>query len=170
MKYKAIIFLASGILSTAAAAGGSQGGGTPPAKEKLEELMVLDIEYSKLDGGLFSTEIGDIGLLSRVKLQPQMLAGSGISGGTPPAIIRMTGGSSIGTPPSLVSGSVGGSNPPSLTISEDDIAVLRDRNKPIDAIGNAGQNLSFDVEACDSLDSVILKDRRLKMRESIKGN
>lgn len=159
-------FILLSILNSVAVAGTGQGGGTPPAlQDKLEML----ISKPQLDGGLFTAETGDIGLLSRKALQPQMLVSSRMDGGTPPAI-RMMGGSSSGTPPALASGSVGGSNPPSLTISEDDIAVLRGRKKPIDAVGHAGQNLSFDIQAGDTLDSVVLKDRRFIMRESINAN
>ncbi len=140
----------------------SQGGGTPPAKEKLEELMMLDIEYSKLDGGIFTAETGDIGLLSRKELQPQMIVGSGVGGGTPLAIQTMR----IAAEAPKDSSTVGGGGPPALRLSDSDISILRDRKAPIEAVSKTGGNFLFDIKAGNTLDSVVLKDRRLKMRDS----
>jgi hypothetical protein len=143
------------IVSSVAFAGGSQGGGTPPAREQLELLMNSEM-FSDLDGGLFDNGAGDIGLLTRAKLQPQMLVSGGSSGGGTPPLDGMLGGGS------------GGGIPPVLRLSGDDINILRDRIKPIDAVGEMGQNLSFNVLAGDTLDSVVLKDRREIARAAVK--
>ncbi|HET9236151.1 MAG TPA: hypothetical protein VFO10_02800 [Oligoflexus sp.] len=152
MKYITSLLIGSSV----AFAGGSQGGGTPPAREQLELLLNTDREFSNLDGGLFDNGAGDIGLLTRGKLQPQMLVSGGSSGGGTPPLDGMLGGGS------------GGGIPPALRLSSNDVNILRDRVKPIDAVGSLGQNLSFDVLAGETLDSVVLKDRREIARAAVK--
>lgn len=160
---KKFIIALSAILSSSAVAGGSMGGGTPPALQDLEQILSVSPE---LDGGIYDLK-GDLGLLTKINLQPQMLVGSGMGGGTPPAEISIgTGGSN----PSIANlgGTGGGSTPPLLKFSPADIARLRDRSAPIEAVGAEGRNLSFEVLPGNTLDAVTLKDRRLIMREAIK--
>jgi hypothetical protein len=152
------------ILSAAAYAGSGVGGGTPPALQDLEQILNVSPE---LDGGLFDYK-GDLGLLTKIKLQPQMLvSGGSIGTGTPP--LELDGGTGGVNPPiAKFGGTGGGSTPPLLKFSPEDVTRLRDRTKPIEAVGSEGQNLSFDVLPGDTIDAVSLKDRRLIMREAIK--
>ena len=124
------------ILSAAAYAGSGVGGGTPPALQDLEQILNVSRE---LDGGLYDLK-GDLGLLTKIKLQPQML---------------VSGGSSSG------------STPPLLRFSPEDIARLRDRTKPLNAVNLEGGNSSYHIEAGDTLKTLILNDRREVMRSAV---
>jgi hypothetical protein len=133
--------------SFVAMAGTGSGGGTPPAREKLEQILKTNLD---IEGGLFDNGIGDVSILSRVKLQPQLLVSGGGFGGNPPAVD-------------------GEYNNQTLRFSKEDIEFLKSRTKPVDAIGAEGENQSFTVEAGESLDSVLLKSRRASARESVKN-
>jgi hypothetical protein len=159
---KTLLTIALG--SSQAFGGSGMSGGTPPALQDLEQVLVLNPE---LDGGLFDYK-GDIGLLTKIKLQPQMLV-SGASNASTRAI-EIDGGIGGSNPPVFadIGGTGSGGTPPLLKFSAEDIARLRDRSNPIHAVGAEGQNLSFEVLPGDTLTSVSLKDRRMTMRESVK--
>ncbi len=152
------------ILSATAYAGSGVGGGTPPALQDLEQILNVNPE---LDGGLYDVK-GDLGLLTKIKLQPQMFVSGGSSGGGTPSLELDGGMGGSNRSIANLGGTGGGSTPPLLRFSPEDIARLRDRTKPIEAVGAEGQNLSFDVLPGDTIDAVSLKDRRLIMREAIK--
>lgn len=124
------------VISSSVIAGGSMGGGTPPALQDLYEDLLLN---TTLEGGLFD-RTGDIGLLTRVKLQPQILVGPG----------------------------VGGVSPEILSLSEPEFALLRDRSKPLEAVNIEGATASYSIEAGETLNSLILKDRRDSARDAVK--
>jgi hypothetical protein len=134
MKY--IVGIIAVFLMQIAFAGGSSGTGTPPALQDLQQELMMKPSFG---GGLFDKG-GDIGLLTRVKLQPQMLVGSGMGGGTPPI----------------------------LSVSESDLALLRDRTKPLDTVNTEGGSASYNIEAGETLNTVILHDRREAMRSAVK--
>lgn len=144
---KIIMIFIAGNFASIALAGGSQGGGTPPALQDLQQDLMMRPSF---DGGLFNKG-DDIGLLTRVKLQPQMLVGS----------------ERAGTSKVPEDGTVGGGGPAGLQLSNADVSILRDRKAPIEAVSAQGGNLLFDIEAGESLKEVVLKHKRLKMRESL---
>jgi hypothetical protein len=143
MKYIAGLFV---FMASMAFAGGSQGGGTPPAREQLVEMLMAQ---PAIDGGLFDNGLGDISILTRSRLQPQMTVANRdlVSADIESPIVEST---------------------PKLNFSKEDFAALRDRLAPIDATGAEGQNLSFKIEAGNTADTMILKDRRELMRAAIK--
>ncbi len=156
--------LAIAVGSSHAFGGSGMSGGTPPALQDLEQVLAVSPD---LDGGLFDYK-GDIGLLTKIKLQPQMLVSEASSVST--RTIELDGGIGGSNPPAFadIGGTGSGGTPPLLKFSAEDIVRLRDRINPIHAVGAQGQNLSFEVLPGDTLTSVSLKDRRLIMRESIK--
>ncbi len=144
MRYMAGSFV---FMASVAFAGGSQGGGTPPAREQLAQMLMS--ETSTIDGGLFDNGLGDPSILTRSRLQPQMTV---TRAEVLPSDFEM---------PLLQAR-------PRLTFSQGDFTALRDRKTPIDAMGAEGQNLSFKIEAGETLDSLTLRDRRELMRAAIK--
>jgi hypothetical protein len=137
------------VLASSQAFGGSgMSGGTPPAIKDLEQILNLSPE---LDGGLYELK-GDLGLLTKTKLQQHILVSVGSSG--------------TGTPPLELDAGTGGVNPPALRFSPEDVRILRDWKKPVGTVGPSGGNLSYEVSDGDTLDSVILKDRRMLIREA----
>jgi hypothetical protein len=142
MKYMAGSFV---FMASMAFAGGSQGGGTPPARQQLTEMLMSE---PSIDGGLFDNGLGDIGILTRNKLQPQM------------TVINRHTAADDNTLTSEAN--------PRLRFSREDFSALRDRPLPVDATGAEGQNYSFKIEAGDTADTIILKDRRDLMRSAVK--
>lgn len=128
--------LALSAIASSAIAGGSMGGGTPPALQDLYQELLLN---TTIEGGLFH-KTGDIGLLTRVKLQPQILVGPEVS---------------------VASGDI-------LGLSEQEFALLRDRSKPLDVVNIEGAAASYNIEAGETLNSLILTDRRNSAREDVR--
>ncbi|MDQ3234405.1 MAG: hypothetical protein M3Q07_21595 [Pseudobdellovibrionaceae bacterium] len=133
------IFIPFLSFASAALAGGSQGGGTPPALSYLsKEIMMSEPGRA----GIFDNGAGDIGLLANGKLL------STVSVSKASLQARSI---SIG----------------SFAVSEEDFSLLSSRSKPLDAIGIHGENASYKIETGETLDSVILKDRRKLARDSV---
>jgi hypothetical protein len=132
-------------VSASAVAGIGSGGGSPPAREVLTEMLM---SQPLLDGGLFDNGQGDVSLLTRRALQPQMAVTKLEPADASPEFELQTFSHS-------------------LKLTDSDFTALRDRTKAIDAVSSEGRNFSFVILPSDSLDSVVLKDRRSLMRESI---
>ncbi len=151
------------ILSATAYAGSGVGGGTPPALQDLEQTLNVSPE---LDGGLYDLK-GDLGLLTKIKLQPQMFVSGGSSGGGTPSLELDGGMGGSNRSIANLGGTGGGSTPPLLRFSPEDIARLRDRTKPLNAVNLEGGNSSYNIEAGNTLKTLILNDRREVMRSAV---
>lgn len=91
-------------------------------------------------GGLFDKGAGDVGLLTNSDLLPKL------------TVTKLQMSSEQG----------------SITMQEIDFTQLRDRAKPLDVVSVQGGNSSYNVEAGDTPDAVILHDRRTAAREALK--
>lgn len=133
------IFIPFVSFASTALAGGSQGGGTPPALADLsKEIMMAEAGRA----GVFDNGAGDIGLLAKGEL----LSTLSVSKTSLQARSMAFG---------------------SLAVSDEDFSLLSRRSKPLDAIGINGENASYRIEAGETLDKVILKDRREAARAAI---
>lgn len=141
--------------SSIAFAGGTLGGGTPPSLQALEVMMMIEPDR---EAGLYTAETGNVGLLIRKDLLLEIMVTVGSRGTDTQSTFIENGSQSSGIPPA--------SGSPSLKMSDNDIRILRDRTKSIEAIGSQGQNLSFDVLPGDDLNTMVLKNRRQIMREA----
>lgn len=137
MKY---ILLAIIFITPNIFAGSGMGGGTPPA------LADLDLELMQAEpgrAGLFDNGFGDVGLLTQSTLPPKL---------------RVKKIKALSA--SLATGN-------SLILPEADFNLLRDRTKPLDVVNRDNGNASYSVEAGDTIDSVILQDRREAVRAAL---
>lgn len=135
---KYILFLSILLTSTAILAGSGMGGGTPPA---LADLTTELMQAEPGRAGLFEDRTGDIGLLAKTDLLPKL------------------------TVTKLQTRSIEAGN---LLISDLDFSQLRDRTKALGVVSVEGRAASYNIEAGDTLDSVILQNRREAAREAIR--
>lgn len=121
-------------------AGGSSGTSTPPGREKLtQELMMAEPGKA----GVFDTGAGDIGLLAKSELLSTLT----VSKSSLQSRSNSTG---------------------DLAVSDEDFSLLSAITKPLYAVSINGGNASYRIEAADTLNQVILKDRREIMRLMVK--
>ncbi|MDQ3235385.1 MAG: hypothetical protein M3Q07_26540 [Pseudobdellovibrionaceae bacterium] len=141
---KKFMFLASMFLTATIYAGGI-GGSNPPALESLEEVLMARAET--VSAGLFTTELGSVGLGVKGPLAKEILLSK--------ASLR----------------------PQSLMISESDFNALNTSRfgKTIDAVSldkvplpTEQQARSYQINDGDSPEELILKDRREIMRSAVK--
>jgi hypothetical protein len=127
-------------------------------------------------------------LLTILLATSDSLAGSGMSGGTPPAreqLAELLMSADLGRG-ALFDNGLGDIGlltnrqlQPQMTLTksqllradievpETDFDMLRDRKLPIDSVGSSGENKSFQISAGDQLDSLILIDRRASARADV---
>lgn len=121
-------------------AGSGVGGGTPPA---LSDLSLEIMRSEPGSAGVFDNGAGDVGLLAKSELLSTLNVSK---------LSLQSGGISNGT----------------LTVSDEDFSLLSLRKKPLDAIDVNGRTASYRVEAGETLDQIILKDRRKAVRAAVR--
>jgi hypothetical protein len=135
------LFISLFTLTSTALAGGSQGGGTPPALSELSKEILMSEPGSV---ALFDNGSGDIGLLLKGDLLPKLTVRKASLQDTP-----------------LSYGD--------LALSDEEFSMIRSQSKPLGAINLTGAHTSYSVEASESLDLIILKDRREAARSGVKA-